>query len=164
MKLIDKDAVVAEIKGYISNYKEIVAKTNRNDSTWVDSISIIDTKIDVLQHVLFFLNTLEVKEVNLEKEIEEYLSIYWPNEKDLHPFLGHVAKHFFELGLSHSVDESIVRKIVDLYFEASKHYDEVIKQERNENGGSQLAIGLLNGSKDIKELCVQYVLNKVTKE
>ena len=44
-------------------------------------------------------DTIEVKEVDLEKEIREYLSTYWPKEKELHPFLGHIAKHFFELGL-----------------------------------------------------------------
>lgn len=66
MKLIDKDAVVAEIEGYISNYKDIVAKTDRNDSTWVNSVSMIDAKIGVLQHLLSFLNTLEVKEADLE--------------------------------------------------------------------------------------------------
>lgn len=110
-----------------------------------------------------YKENLETKEVDFKKEIEEYLSIYWPNEKDLHPFLGHMAKHFFELGLSHSVDESIVRKVIDLYFEAVKHYDEVIKQERYRTGGSQLAIDILSGSKDMKELCVQYILDKVTK-
>ena len=64
IQYIDKATVVEEIKGYISNYKEIVAKTNRNDSTWIDSVSMIDAKIDVLQHLLFFLNTLEVKDVD----------------------------------------------------------------------------------------------------
>lgn len=63
-ELIDKTTVVAEIESYISNYKDIVAKTDRNDSTWVDSVSMIDAKIGVLQHLLFFLNTLEVKDVN----------------------------------------------------------------------------------------------------
>ena len=63
-ELIDKAVVVAEIEGYISNYKDIVAKTDRNDSTWVNSVSMIDAKIGVLQHLLSFLNTLEVKEVN----------------------------------------------------------------------------------------------------
>jgi hypothetical protein len=58
---INKAALVAEIENYISNYKEIVAKTNRNDSTWVDSVSMIDAKIGVLQHLLSFLDTLEVK-------------------------------------------------------------------------------------------------------
>ena len=68
---IDKSALVAEIKGYISNYKEIVAKTNRNDSTWVDSVSMIESKIGVLQHVLFFLDTLEVKDIQEEPVNED---------------------------------------------------------------------------------------------
>ena len=59
MELIDKEKVVEEIERYISNYKEIVVKTDRNDSTWVDSVSMIDAKIDVLQHLLFFLDTLK---------------------------------------------------------------------------------------------------------
>ena len=92
MKLIDKEKIVAEIKGYIFNYKEIVAKINRNDSTWVDSVSMIDAKIDVLQHVLFFLDTLEVKEVDLENYVKgridypfigyDFPNIY-PNYKEL---------------------------------------------------------------------------------
>ena len=151
MELIDKAAVVAEIERRIQFFTEQSGNSNSDI-------------VIALFGLKSFLDTLEVKEVDLKKEIEEYLSIYWPNEKDLHPFLGHVAKQFYELGLLYSVDESIVRKIIDLYFEASKHYDEVIKQERNENGGSQLAIDILNGSKDMKELCVQYVLDKVTKE
>jgi len=65
MKLISLDALVAEIENYISNYKEIVAKTDRKDSTWVDSVSMIEAKIDVLKHFLSFLVTLEVKEVDL---------------------------------------------------------------------------------------------------
>lgn len=65
---INKGALVAEIEGYISNYKDIVAKTDRNDSTWIDSVSMIDAKIDVLQHLLSFLDTIEVKEMDLEEK------------------------------------------------------------------------------------------------
>jgi hypothetical protein len=151
---IDKAAVMAEIE---ARYNECLKRAKIIDAEYWNG------KTDAYRDMLVVLDTFEVKEVDLEKEIEEYLSIYWPNEKELHPFLGHMAKQFFELGLSYSVDESIVRKIVDLYFEASKHYDEVIKQERYRTGGSQLAIDILDGSKDMKELCVQYVLNKVTK-
>lgn len=156
MKLIDKAAVVAEIERRKQKLLDHIIC--EGDKEWVVRTA------HQLNRIILFLDTLEVKDVDLKKEIEEYLSIYWPNEKDLHPFLGHVAKHFFELGLFHSVDESVVRKIIDLYFKACKHYDEVIKQERNENGGSQLAIDILSGSKDMKELCVQYVLDKITKE
>lgn len=105
MKLIDKEKIVAEIKGYIFNYKEIVAKTNRNDSTWVDSVSMIDAKIDLLQHLLFFLDTLEVKEVDLEKEIKDYFDsqpiITRSKGVDyrLIPTGVDIARHFFELGI-----------------------------------------------------------------
>ena len=50
-----------------------------------------------MHSILSFIDTLEVKEVDWKKEIEKYLSTYWPKEKELHPFLGHMAKHFFEL-------------------------------------------------------------------
>ena len=114
-ELIDKTTVVAEIEGYISNYKDIVAKTDRNDSTWVDSVSMIDAKIGVLQHLLSFLNTLEVKDVqeesvskNLEEAAFDYAEAckYDGGEKLLcveHFMEGakwqYLAKHFFELGL-----------------------------------------------------------------
>lgn len=104
---IDKAAVIAEIVGYISNYKEIVVKTDRNDSTWVDSVSMIDAKIDVLQHLLSFLDTLEVKEVDLEKEIkEEYLKRRRYGGRDNMLVIlnelqfNDIARHFFELGLN----------------------------------------------------------------
>ena len=120
MKLIDKAAVVAEINRLIAELVE------ESEGTMFEQ-----GRISAFEDAKLFLDTLEMKEVDFKKEIEEYLSIYWPNEKNLHPFLGHVAKHFFELGLLHSIDESVIRKIIDLYFEAVKHYDEVIKQERN---------------------------------
>ena len=121
-ELIDKTTVVAEIEGYISNYKDIVAKTDaklvhqwhktwsmdgitpsRNDSSWVDFVSMIDAKIDVLQHLLSFLNTLEVKEVDLEKEIKSWLDRGHITDTRYDDYddndIESTAKHFFELGL-----------------------------------------------------------------
>ena len=63
--LIDKDALAAEIEKYISNYKEILNKIDKSSNEWVDSTLMLESKIDVLQHILSFLNTLEVKEVDL---------------------------------------------------------------------------------------------------
>lgn len=112
MELIDKAEVVAEIGRYISNYKDILAKIDRNYSTWVDSVSMIDAKIDVLQHLLSFLDTLEVKEVDYERELSKYVSNgihrFFPNVDDDYCKMDSViwqdyvidtAKHFFELGL-----------------------------------------------------------------
>jgi hypothetical protein len=58
---INKDALVAEIESYISNYKDILARTDRNDTVWVDFVSNVEAKIDVLQHLLTFIDTIEVK-------------------------------------------------------------------------------------------------------
>lgn len=96
MELIDKAALVAKIGRYISNYKEIVVKTDRNNSTWVDSVSMIDAKIDVLQHLLSLLDTIETKEVDFEKEWKEYFK-YRGDMATVN--IIHLAKHFFELGL-----------------------------------------------------------------
>lgn len=62
--LIDKSALVAEIEKYISNYRGILNKVDKSSDDWVTSTSMIESKIDVLQHVLSFLNTLEVKDAN----------------------------------------------------------------------------------------------------
>ena len=61
---INKSALVAEIESYISNYKDILAKTDRSDEVWVDFVSMVEAKIDVLQHLLTFIDTIEVKEIN----------------------------------------------------------------------------------------------------
>ena len=98
---IDKAALVAKIGRYISNYKEIVVKTDRNDSTWVDSVSMIDAKIDVLQHLLSFLDTLETKEVDLEREIDRWICYAAITHEDCSiDDVIRTAKHFFELGLN----------------------------------------------------------------
>lgn len=64
---INKDDLVAEIESYISNYKDILARTDRSDEVWADFVSMVEAKIDVLQHLLTFIDTLEVKEINEHK-------------------------------------------------------------------------------------------------
>ena len=88
---IDKSAVVAEIERRI---KEI------------DEIGICLSPKGHLTNLLCHLNALEVKEVDLEKEIkEEYLKHRCYSGKDNmlvilnEPQFNEVAKHFFKLGL-----------------------------------------------------------------
>ena len=61
---IDKDALAAEIESYISNYKDILARTDRSDEVWVNFVSIVEAKIDALLHLLTIIDTIEVKEIN----------------------------------------------------------------------------------------------------
>ena len=51
---------------------------------------------DVLYGILNFLNTLEVKEVDLEKECAKYFE---ENDLCVHDDYIKFARHFFELGL-----------------------------------------------------------------
>ena len=85
-KYIDKSALVAELdKLYNLEYD------NTSDLSCGKKI--------MLRDILLFLNTLEVKDVDLEKEIElikgdyEQVDVAWNNDFD------YIAKYFFELGL-----------------------------------------------------------------
>lgn len=114
-----------------------------------------------------YKENFEVKEVNLEKEIDlvedKYRGFYSLSRADVID----IAKHFFELGLktSNSITEvnleSLVRQVIGLYLEAGKHYNSVIEEERKEYGGSDLAIKLFDGVIDAKELSIQYILDKL---
>lgn len=86
MGLIDKEKVVAEI---IKIY-------DRNRSNGYIDIC------DEIDDILSFIDTLEVKEVDLDKEIKLYKMrnpIIQHREESLNNYMSNVAKHFFELGL-----------------------------------------------------------------
>ena len=92
MKLIDKDAVVAEI--------ERLKEQDYPCDTFEES----NGYYNALDEITTFLDTLEVKEVNLEKETKKW----WKERLHLNPesqlwMDAHqsivFAKHFFELGL-----------------------------------------------------------------
>jgi hypothetical protein len=92
---IDKDAVVAEIKERIDRDNEKAASYPDNSETDY----LYRVKEAVYKDLLSFLNTLEVKEVDLEKEISFQWSKFCLNGKDKDSFIK-VVKHFFELGLN----------------------------------------------------------------
>ena len=60
--------------------------------------------IEVMKNILSLINTPEVKEVDVNKEIDNYLLTYWNEEREkfLHPFLKKMCVHFFELGITAS--------------------------------------------------------------
>ena len=100
MKLIDKDALVAEIER--KKEEEVNYDDNSKDfASYADHIyySALDSMQD-------FINTLEVKEVDLEKEIEEHVvdmpMSEFTHESEVDDFWDWARKefrHFFELGL-----------------------------------------------------------------
>ena len=121
MKLIDKDAVVAEITK--------IYDINRSNG-YIDVCDEID-------NILSFIDTLEVKEVDLEKEVRKFIKDNGTSLEEPDEFLTTLmqlddmvmfAKHFYELGLSaqtstvwHYVSKEIPTKFGNPIIVASKN-------------------------------------------
>ena len=91
---IDKAEVVAEIER-----KKAYAQYFGDNAINSSMQQFYDGMREGCNNLLSFINTLEVKEVDLDKEIElikgdyEQVDVAWNNDFDF------IAKHFFELGL-----------------------------------------------------------------
>lgn len=89
MNLIDKDALVAEIEKFEKALKNS-CKPNPFGNT---KECMTAAELQVLDMVKETIDTLEVKEVDLEKEYKDFVEL-------VNGIVGKaIAKHFFELGL-----------------------------------------------------------------
>lgn len=105
---INKSALVAEIKkrGY---YAQAMSDNAINGSMR----QFYDGMKECCQELSVFLDTLEVKDVDLEKEIRRYRMknpIIQHREESLYNYMSNVAKHFFELGLQAQKGKQYDRK------------------------------------------------------
>ena len=97
MELIDKSDVVAEIENRKRKLLDHIIC--ESDKEWAIRTA------HQLNRIIRFINTLEVKDVNLEKEIElvkgdyEQVDVAWNNDFDF------IARHFFELGIQQAQKE-----------------------------------------------------------
>lgn len=96
---IDKSAVVSEIEKEIKEYA--TAFSNMDFKSYEAGL-IAKGKYRMSQEVLSFLNTLEVKEVDFEKEFDNYTNGIMACDVQFVPFthLYECAKHFYELGMA----------------------------------------------------------------
>jgi len=92
MELIDKDALVAEIE------RRIEHNTEWKGACKTLAVLAANQAIEEDKKILSIINSLEVKDVDLEKEISFQWSKFCLNDKDKDSFVK-VAKHFFELGI-----------------------------------------------------------------
>lgn len=83
MKLIDKYTLVAEIKKRINFNKTLNSHS----------------RLDECKAILSFIDTLEVKEVYLDKLLTGFMGRYAYENGGEYPSAIDIAKHFFELGL-----------------------------------------------------------------
>jgi uncharacterized protein YbaR (Trm112 family) len=106
---IDKSALVAEIKRHISIAESQLAlfgnEDERNRIIWAQQKKVCEI-------ILSFIDTLEVREVDLEHEVESYwkqCNMTWCRDAysmtHIRSMLSDIAKHFFELGLHSTITE-----------------------------------------------------------
>jgi len=90
MNLIDKDTLVAEIE-----------KLKKSHDNWSYMGKCFHQEYE---NLLSFINTLEMKEVDLEKEINAYMvnEMKFLSDEVGYDTLLSIAKHFFELGVQQS--------------------------------------------------------------
>lgn len=91
---IKKSTLLTEIKRRI--------KTNKKCMLGLRNLDYYQGKVDALNDTLSSLDTLEVKEVNLDKEIDLVEDKYHGFESSSRADIINIAKHFFELGLKAS--------------------------------------------------------------
>ena len=82
---IDKNAITEEIERLIKS--PILSKSEN-----------VETRIAVLEYLLSFIDTIEVKEVDLDEEIKSFTMSKELYEAD--SAIKAVAEHFYELGLN----------------------------------------------------------------
>jgi hypothetical protein len=103
MNLIDEDALLEEIEKQIELGKFKCQQSQENNDR--ESYVAWSEHIATCGKIFSFINTLEVKEVDLEKEIKDYLHkqpiVARSNGTDfqLVPSPMEIAKYAFELGL-----------------------------------------------------------------
>ena len=101
MELIDKSKLLEGLKrcekiceDYTSSHKDAVSQ------------GIANAKRAVCQHFIKFLDTLETKEVDLNREIEKEIETRWRGEYLFTTKFKESAKHFFELGMQQSKNDN----------------------------------------------------------
>ena len=139
MKLIDKDALVAEIY-----------KLKNSHDNWSYMGKCFHQDYDTL---LSLIDTLEVKEVDLEKEISNFLDngmalqLDWTQcNIEVKPNgLRDFAKHFFELGLkaSNPLTDIDISSMQDAYIKKME-----IRGMKNEEAFIH-SVSYVNGIKDV---------------
>ena len=91
---INKSALVAEIDRKIEAHKETLKNCDSSISE-----TVLKGSMSAYLNLLHFIGTLEVKEVDLDNELDFVKDAYYYFTSDERSSMKKVAEHFFELGL-----------------------------------------------------------------
>ena len=110
-QLIDKSALVAEIERMMAEEMAIFEESLTDGSHEVSAAPVVYTRLQIL---LSAVNTLEVKEVDLEKTLDEWRNTHFHKKRNglSGEYLTHetqldIARLFFSLGLKAQKGEEV---------------------------------------------------------
>lgn len=93
-KLIDKDALVEEIKRRIKNTTQ-----EMNKFFYASNYKEWKSEVNAYKSLISYIDTLEIKEVDLDKEIDSVEDKYYGFESLSRADIIDIANYFFKLGL-----------------------------------------------------------------
>jgi hypothetical protein len=119
---IPKEPLVAEIDRRLGELYKLLPDASKAEN----EIITISKACNIGKHAALesfkdYVDTLEVKEVNLEKSISDWLLEGLPNDDELIDHIKETAKHFFELGMcaANPLTVKDIKKIYHLVNEVS---------------------------------------------
>jgi translation initiation factor 2 beta subunit (eIF-2beta)/eIF-5 len=108
---IPKDALVAEIEKRLDELYDLLPDASKVESGSITMSEACNTgKYTVLESFRKFLDTLEVKEVDLDDYYHKFLEKEWFGNnrvRTVSEMMAFTAKHFFELGLKAQKGEKV---------------------------------------------------------
>jgi hypothetical protein len=147
-KYISKDALVAEIERRLNELYDLLPDASKVENGMITISEACNTgKYTALESFRRFLDTLEVKEVDLEKEIDKEIETRWRGEYLFTSKFRESAKHFFELGLKESnpltwqdvkllseIGEDFMNSWESNNFSEEEYYQEILKRFKAQKG------------------------------
>lgn len=107
-KYIDKSALVAELERRTDELYNLLPDASKVENVTITISEAYNTgKYTALESFKRYIDTLEVKEVDLDNEIDKEIETRWRGEYLFTSKFRESAKHFFELGLKAQKGEKV---------------------------------------------------------
>ena len=152
---IKKSALVAEIERRLDELYDLLPDASKVENEAITILEACNTgKYTALESFRRFLDTIEIKEADLEHEVESYwkqCDMTWCRDAysmtHIRSMLSDIAKHFFELGIKESnpltwqdvkllseIGEDFMNSRESDSFSEEEYYQEILKRFKAQKG------------------------------
>ena len=140
---IDKDALVAELEKRTDELYDLLPDAGKVEKGMITISEACNTgKYTALESFRKYIDTLEVKEVDIEKEVIDWWNAHYSSKAyTFEGYTGHyvenstlikIAKHFFELGMNVKLKGIDTTRNIDAILEEKKNQQKHLIEESRE--------------------------------